>query len=488
MGDIRTLHLLSATGTTRFVTHNGRPHLVVPVVALMEGVIHAVNAESPEFVPLATLEKAAKTWNSNPAVLYHPKRDGRQCSANSPDIIAAHGLGTIFNAKVTGKKLHCEAWLDIERTKQLHPEMYARLLAGQTEEVSVGAFVVTDDKPGIFNGKRYDASWVEAVGDHLAFLPGGRGACSVEMGCGTFRTNAMRMLADHMELETECSAHEIIRALAPMVEGAQVVYEKRKKKDCPSCNGSGSLKGNPCETCDGTGKMRAASIQAKPDGCSCHSSTDKGRTAAGTPQLKAASCGCNNHKLGVRTMEKATRAELIAELVTDRYSGFRDGDESLLETASDARLEEFRAAADNRRAGERSTNRLESDLTNTQARLKVAEERLKTAEQSPTEEEWLAKAPPFFKTLLDNHKAQEDATRASLISQLKDLGANTEEELKGMKTEQLKQLAAYARVEIPDFSGRGMPQERNASAKDRHSYAPPNPYAKPLEQLSKLVN
>ncbi len=31
------------------------------------------------------------------------------------------------------------------------------------------------------------ASWVYADGDHLAFLPGGRGACSVASGCGTHR-------------------------------------------------------------------------------------------------------------------------------------------------------------------------------------------------------------------------------------------------------------------------------------------------------------
>ena len=468
MSEIRTYKLVSASGVARTAIFEGRPHLVVPVIALMEGVIHAVNAETPEFVPLSTLEKAAATWNNRPAVLFHPKRDGRQCSANSPDVLAESGLGYVFNAKVVGRKLHCEAWIDKAKASRLHPEMYRGLQNGETVEVSVGAYVITDDTPGVFGGKPYYSSWVEVVGDHLAFLPGGRGACSVEMGCGT-----------HRAASGKCPTHDLVKVLAALPEKAQVVMDKgKKKKDCSGCNGSGNKNGNPCDVCNGTGKIRAAGT------CSCESGS-----AAAKPQLKAAGCGC--HHTGVKAMEKSTRAELIAELVTDRYSGFRDGDEAILEAASDARLEEFRTASENRKSQERSAARLETDLTNTSARLKVAEERLKTAEAGMTEEEWLAQAPPFFKTLLENHKAEEDATRASIISQLKDCGANTEEELRAMDTKQLKTLAAYARVEVPDFSGRGIPQERHASANAKENFTPPNPYEAGLKALrggSKTVN
>lgn len=180
--------------------------------------------------------------------------------------------------------------------------------------------------------------------------------------------------------------------------------------------------------------------------------------------------------------EKTTRAELIATLVTDKYSGFKDGDESLLETASDARLEEFRAASEQRKSDTNTYVRLEADHRNVSARLKVAEEKLKTAEQGPTEEEWLQRAPAPIKALLEAHKAEEDAYRASIISQLKDLGANTEEELKSKATADLETLAKYARVEVPDFSGRGIPVERNASERNV-SYAPPDPYAAGIKAL-----
>lgn len=602
--EMRTLHLLGATGVPRMEMYQDRPHLVVPVVALMEGVIHAVNATNAEFVPLSTLQKAAATWNSRPSVLYHPKKNGRQCSANSPEILEESGIGWIFNARVAGKKLLCEAWIDEAKAKKLHSEMYQRLLSGGTEEVSVGAYVVTDDKPGTYYGKQYSASWVEVVGDHLAFLPGGRGACSVEMGCGSHRA-AMRMLSDAMELEEECPVHDLLRTLAPMIDKAQVGEKRKKKKDCLMCNGSGNLKGNPCEACDGSGNMKTLGgagsgnfghggrpgqiggssseggsgrtrhgdsdkevydsveegmkkplpstmdevrrrsesdlgyaeqifltaeklggnpknhieakkiIETHPQGietlnknyrefvargqsrlkekirtasistsspCSCHNKTISNGSAAASPQLKAAGCGCQH---GGRTMEKSTRAELIAELVTDRYSGFRDGDEAILEAASDARLEEFRTASEAAKSAERSSQKLDTDLRNASARLKVAEERIKASEQPMTEAEFLLKAPESFRTLLENDKAREDTERAAFISVLKDCGAHSEDELKKMAIPELEKLARYAGARVPDFSGRGLPR----NTQEQPNFAPPDPYAAGIKALqSKTVN
>jgi hypothetical protein len=198
----RSLHLLGALGQVRTEMVGSREHLVVPVVALMEGVIHAVNAETPEFVRVDTLERGASSWNGKPVTLGHPKKNGTQCSAQDPAIIEAHGIGTIRNARVEGKKMLCEALIDKARAKKLHPDMYQRLAAGETEEVSVGALVVTDKVPGTFNNKPFTSSWTFAQGDHLAFLPGGRGACSVEMGCGTHRA-AMRVCGDMLTLEEQ---------------------------------------------------------------------------------------------------------------------------------------------------------------------------------------------------------------------------------------------------------------------------------------------
>jgi len=182
-------------------------------------------------------------------------------------------------------------------------------------------------------------------------------------------------------------------------------------------------------------------------------------------------------------MEKSARAELIAALVTDKHSGFKDGDEALLETCSDTRLEEFRTASGERKLGLAAFARLETENRNITARLKVAEDRIKTAEAELSEDEFLQRAPASIKTLIDNYRAAEAAQRASLVSQLKDLGAHTEEQLKKLSLDELKTLASYARVPIPDFSGRGLPVERHAEQNDRNSYAPPSPYDAGLKAL-----
>lgn len=193
MDNVRHLHVLGATGTIRTAEYEGRPHIVVPVVALMEGVIHAINADTPEFVPYKTLAHKPERWDGHPAVLNHPSRNGVQISAKEPGVLDAQGLGTIFKTCVRGKKLCLEAWID--PTKASKTESGTRLLErvkrNEPIEVSVGAYVTTLKTAGTHNGKPYKAEWQTIEPDHIAFLPEGVGACSIEMGCGSHRAAAM---------------------------------------------------------------------------------------------------------------------------------------------------------------------------------------------------------------------------------------------------------------------------------------------------------
>lgn len=177
------------------------------------------------------------------------------------------------------------------------------------------------------------------------------------------------------------------------------------------------------------------------------------------------------------------RAEMIASLVTNKYSGFKDGDESLLETASDARLMEFRAAADAAKLAQADHATLTTDLTNTKARLKVAEDRIKASETQLTREEFISRAPDDIKSLLESHQAAQAAEKANLVSALKTCGVKSEEELNKLAIAELKTLAKFARIQVFDYSGRGLPVERNAEEKGSQSYAPPNPYEQGIKSL-----
>ena len=594
----RDLHLRAAIGKVRTEMFEGREHLVIPIVALMEGVIHAVNADTPEFVPLSTLQRAAASWNGRPVVLGHPTKDGRQCSANSPEVKSSRGLGTIYNSHIVGTKLLQEAWIDSAKAKQLHPKMHAALLEGTPIEVSVGAFVVAEDGEGTFKSKNYKATWAHAQGDHLAFLPDGRGACSMTMGCGAHRAAMHLITAESIEVEAmkkpeirtaeddpeekaeligyqamqtiavnadTCSEQilatiqalitaetddatetpeeedaeeeveqaqlEAVYALATSMMSAaaalaasarslmepdtngngamvsqrymeafaeavkieelktlagklisdknmahiQAAHDSTVKlgakcdrqnsmrsmgaamKDCPACDGSGNVNGNPCDVCDGVGQIKAAEAALR------------------------AACGCKGDN-----MTKEKKAEIIAALTIDPHSGFKAGDEKLLEAVSDVRLEELRAAADVRKADAEKAAKTEADLRAATGRLTVIEGKLKAAEEKPTAEQWLEKAPEEIRVLIEDQRAAEVEKRETLVAKLKGLGASTEEELKAMPTAQLETLAKYAKVDAPpSYAGRGMPVVRGAAGtkEDIEDFTPPNPYEADIKAL-----
>jgi hypothetical protein len=169
---------------TRREIFEGREHIVVPVVALVEGVVYAMNAHSPELVTAEEFSRAPDGWNGRPLYHGHPLRRGRPVSGNSPEVLSER-IGIVFNAGVKKNKLTMEAWIDVERCAQIAPELLKRVEAEEKIEISVGAFVDTDDSKGTYKGKKYFGAWHEIVPDHLALLPeGDTGACSVEMGCG----------------------------------------------------------------------------------------------------------------------------------------------------------------------------------------------------------------------------------------------------------------------------------------------------------------
>src|SRR5688500_17004964 len=98
MKKLRTLRLVSATGAQiRTGTFREREHLIVPVVALVEGVVWAVNAPSPELVLASTLERSVPAWNGRPVVMDHPdNEDGDKITANTPETLQARSYGQVF--------------------------------------------------------------------------------------------------------------------------------------------------------------------------------------------------------------------------------------------------------------------------------------------------------------------------------------------------------------------------------------------------------
>jgi hypothetical protein len=219
----RHLHLRGAVGLSRTETFDGRTYTVVPVIALMEGVIFAVNADVPEYVPLKTLMMAPQGWNGRPVVMDHPSANGRMISANTPGVLEKKAFGVVFNTRVLGSKLLMEAWLDPIKAKAVGEgasSTVLRAMEGKPVEVSVGVYATVEDEKGSFNGKAYKATWVDMIPDHLALLSeGDTGACSNAMGCGvrTHLVTAKAMECAAVDEACGCPVKAARRALRDQV-------------------------------------------------------------------------------------------------------------------------------------------------------------------------------------------------------------------------------------------------------------------------------
>lgn len=180
----------------------GKAHIVVPVVMMVEGVHNG--SAGPLYHTSEELAKFPNAWNGIPVVVNHPEIEGMPVSANEPEILQSNQVvGRVFNTRFENGKLKGEAWIDEEKIKIVSPETYEILLQGRPLEVSVGVFSDEEPVQGEWNGEIYKAIARNYRPDHLALLPYAKGACSWEDGCGV-RVNQQKE-------EIDVSVNELVK-------------------------------------------------------------------------------------------------------------------------------------------------------------------------------------------------------------------------------------------------------------------------------------
>lgn len=190
--DLTTIrHLMSKLMTKK--TLEGKEYMVFPTVLIVEGVHNNL------LYPEDELAKFPDSWNGRPVVVYHPNKNGKPVTANSPEVIEKSKVGFVYNAKwdKKKKKLMAEAWIDEEKCNEVDTDVMAMLNENKNLEVSTGLF--TEDElveNGDWNTEKYNAVARNYRPDHLALLPKGTGACSWEDGAGLPRVNSQEEITD----------------------------------------------------------------------------------------------------------------------------------------------------------------------------------------------------------------------------------------------------------------------------------------------------
>ena len=179
---MKTFIQVNAQYEVRTETHNGKKHIVVPVVMMVEGV-HS-GSHGPLFHPASELGKFPEAWNGTPVTIMHPQQDGHGVSANSPEIVDDEVVGRVYNTHMDLGKLKGEVWLDEAILMERNPEVLDYINNGRELDVSIGVFSDEENTPGEWQGEQYTAIARNHRPDHLALLPGEEGACSWADGCG----------------------------------------------------------------------------------------------------------------------------------------------------------------------------------------------------------------------------------------------------------------------------------------------------------------
>ena len=160
-----------AEGELKEEDFNGKPHLVVPIVALIEGVVQGELSVGPELVTAKELAKHTISWNGRPVTLGHPEQNGIDFPATTPEILETFQIGTIFDAELKEDKLLMNAWLDLEKIEALGEEALStleRIRNMENVEVSTGYFARSIPIEGKFDGDNFQAIQEEIIPDHLA--------------------------------------------------------------------------------------------------------------------------------------------------------------------------------------------------------------------------------------------------------------------------------------------------------------------------------
>lgn len=487
---------------------------MVPVIALVEGVVFAVNASQPELVLREELAKAPLGWNGRPVCGGHPHVDGKPVPANSPAVLERDAFGFLAHTEVREDRLYTEAYIDptMARPGSIAEGVVRRLQAGQPIEVSVGTFMEVERREGVYmrTGQKYYGIWRNLVPDHLAMLDEGDvGACSIQDGCGAMRTAAVHIVTDSGLLVPSTSfraAEEKPMSLLDKIFGGlkgknfrsadsmsddelRYALEGALRDVEPGFLGTGPIYPEENEVIYAV-QLTDSPVQLFRRGYSVKE--DKSVTlkdkrtevrqetqyvpvdASAHPSESRTACGCQKNRPVTASGEQNTMdktARINALIASGR---FVENDRAWLNTVPEDRLATLEAqqptAPQSPPAQPSTPPSAPAPAPSQPTTPPAAPEQpapAPTTASAATFDQFLELAPPQFRKELKEMRAASENLRTAAITQIKAAGARnqfSDEELAAMELPQLQKIAAMIATptvasapRLVDFSARGLP-------------------------------
>jgi hypothetical protein len=219
--NLKSIFTINKEYTARREVYNNRTHIVLPVTMMVEGV-HS-GSHGPLYHPAKELGAAVDAWEGVPVTIDHPESGGEFVSVTLPGIEQQYSVGRVFSAHMEDDRLRAEIWVDEARLTQKSPEALRSINRGEMIEVSVGVFSEDEQLAGEYNGETYNAISRNHRPDHLALLPRGVGACSVDDGCGV---RANKEGGENMENEDFQQLPDKVQYLTDLVANAESGYRE----------------------------------------------------------------------------------------------------------------------------------------------------------------------------------------------------------------------------------------------------------------------
>ncbi len=206
----------------RIEIFDGEEHLVIPVVAAIQGVLNG------QFLPMSSLEASLPAWEGVSITMSHPKKLGEDVSANTKFAFENFVVGRFFNAIIEDNKFKGEFWINLSKINEHEDgkDFLALVEEGATIEVSTAYWCTTDNRGGIYNGTQYSGTQTNIIPNHVAILLHEVGACSVADGCGAPRTNQ----ETDMDNQDETITEPVLETNCDDDDRASNALEKLKRK------------------------------------------------------------------------------------------------------------------------------------------------------------------------------------------------------------------------------------------------------------------